>query len=72
MTLSAAIIAFVNSVLALVTAFGVSLTDAQHVAVTLAVNAAAVLASILFDLVTKRTLSGPPPGSANGPGAPTP
>ncbi len=71
MTLTAALVAFINSVLALVANFGVSLSDAQKGSITLAVNAGAVFGALLFDHVTHRTLKPPPAGSAtNGPQTP--
>lgn len=56
--------AFVNAVLAVVVNFGVSLTETQIGSITLAVNAGCVLGALVFDKLTKRTLTPPPAGSA--------
>lgn len=65
MTLTAAIVAFVNAVLACIIQFGVTLTVTQTGSITLAVNAACVLGALLFDKLTNRTLKPPPAGSAS-------
>lgn len=49
MTLTAAIAAFVNAALALVTNFGVNLTDNQKGSITLLVNAGLVLGALVYD-----------------------
>lgn len=68
MTLSASLVAFVNAALALVTNFGVNLSDNQKGSIVVLVNAGAVLGALLFDKITKRKLTGAAPGSAkNGP-----
>jgi len=46
MTLPAAVVAFVNSILSVVVQFGISLTDAQIASITGLVNGALVLGAI--------------------------
>lgn len=69
MTLAAAIVAFINSVLAVVSNFGVSLDDNQKGSIVIAVNAASVLGALIFDKLTNRRLRGSEPGSAVNGGA---
>lgn len=68
MTLTTALVALINAVLAVVVNFGVSLTETQTGSITLAVNAAVVFGALVFDKMTGRKLTPPPAGSAtNGP-----
>jgi hypothetical protein len=67
-TLTAAAVAFINAILALVTNFGVDLSDNQKAAITGLVNAAIVFGTLVWDTLSKRTMKPPPAGSAtNGP-----
>ena len=66
MTLTAAVVAFVNAILGLINNFGFNLSDAQRVSIIVAVNAALVLGALVWDTVTKRPRMGAPAGSAVG------
>ncbi len=58
MTLSAAVVAFVNAVLAVIVNFGVSLTETQTGSITVLVNAGIVL--IVAALALRKKASGAP------------
>lgn len=59
--LSGAIVAFVNAILAVVTNFGVSLTDTQKGSITALVNAALVLGGLVYAYAHKQGKQSPPP-----------
>lgn len=54
MTLTAAVVAFTNSVLAVVTNFGVDLTPTQTGSIAVLVNAGIVLVTVAYAAVRKR------------------
>ena len=61
-TLAAAIVAFANAVLGLVTNFGVDLTDTQKGSITTLVNAGLVLIGLVWAVAHKRGVNTTTPG----------
>jgi hypothetical protein len=58
-TYTAAILGLVNAALQLVIAFGVSISDAQNVAITTFVNAGLVVVALVLDRKTTLTTATP-------------
>jgi hypothetical protein len=59
-TLTAAIIGVVNTVLAAVVTFGVNLSDSQSTAITAAVNAVLVLVAVMLNPASRFSIRKPP------------